>query len=282
MSLSDTIDHGEQEPGSCLPWEANTDCCPDWGDLKEPLQLRALSLAWSTIRSLTGGRVGSCPVTMRPCLSEAACGSCFGDSWLNPYVDGAGNWKNAACRRDGSCSCCDMCEIVMPGQVAAITEVNIDGYRLDRQLFRIDNGNRLVRQDGACWPNCQNLGAPSGAIGTVTIKYVPGVLPSEAGLWAAGVLACEFSKACSGAKCRLPSRVTSVARQGVSMEFDTGGMFDGGTGIREVDAYIESVNPNGLRTPPKVWSPDMPSTKHRITTSQVIVPPSTGPMRNQS
>jgi len=203
---------------------------------------------------------------MRPCFSQQACKVCFGDSWLNPYVDAAGNWVNAAARRDGSCSCCDVCEMILPGQAAAITEVNIDGYRLDTQLFRIDNGNRLIRMDGCCWPNCQNLNAPEGAIGTITIKYVPGILPTEAGLWAVGVLACEFAKACNGDKCRLPNRVTSLVRQGVTMELDSGGMFANGTGIREVDAYIESVNPNGLKTPPKVWSPDMPSAQHRLTT----------------
>jgi hypothetical protein len=40
---------------------------------------------------------------------------------------------------------------------------------------------------------------------------------------------------------------------------------DGMTGIREVDAYLTSINPNALRQPPRVWSPDMPG--HRFTTA---------------
>ena len=268
MPLSDVYDFGENEPGVCLPYKPNFDCCPEFADHDSDLQIRAMSLAWSTIRTLTGGRVGSCPVTMRPCFSPEPCAVCFGSSWMNPYVDSFGNWKNAACRKDGTCSCCNVCELIMPGQVAAITEVNIDGWKLDPQLFRIDNGNILVRQDGYCWPDCQNMGAPEGAIGTITIKYIPGILPTEAGLWAAGLLSCEFAKACMGEKCKLPSSVTSVTRQGVTMELGAS-IWENGTGIREVDAYVYSVNPNQLKTPPLIWSPDMPSTKHRLTTMQM-------------
>lgn len=268
MSLDPNYQIGNQEPGSCLPWEPNLDCCPEFESYDEGLQLRAKSLAWSTIRSLSGGRVGNCPVLMRPCLSPDVCNVCFGPSWMSPWTDAGGTWRNGCAT--GSCSCCTMCEIVMPGQVAEVTQVRLDGYILDRQLFRIDNGNILVRQDGMCWPSCQNLGAPAGFIGTFDITYIPGVYPTEAGLWAAGVLACEFAKACTGAKCRLPAGVTSVARQGVSMEI-SGGMFpDNSTGIREVDAYILSVNPNKLKVPPQVYSPDLVKNRHRITTSQAI------------
>lgn len=258
-------DYGQAEPGVCLPFDAVTDNCPDWDDLDEDVRVRALSLAWSTIRGLTGGRVGSCPVVMRPCFETKPCGSCWGAS----FQESGALFLDPHRREQGRCSCCNVCEITMPGQVAAITEVDIDGWKLDTQLFRIDNGNILVRQDGYCWPSCQNMGLPSGAIGTVTIRYLPGILPTAGGLVAAGVLACEYAKAVTGAKgCRLPSSVTSVVRQGVAMEMSAS-MFENGTGIREVDGYIESVNPNGLKTPPKVWSPDAPGSHHRITTSQV-------------
>jgi hypothetical protein len=80
------------------------------------------------------------------------------------------------------------------------------------------------------------------------------------------VLACEFAKACSGGKCRLPGGVTALARQGLSMEI-VASMFAGGTtSIREVDAYVAQVNPHGLKTASAVWSPDLEQSKHRITT----------------
>jgi hypothetical protein len=53
--------------------------------------------------------------------------------------------------------------------------------------------------------------------------------------------------------------VTSISRQGVTMELASG-LFDQGlTGIREVDVYIASVNPNRLKVPSRVWSPDIPA-----------------------
>ncbi len=257
-------------PGVCSPWEPDTSCDPGWDEYDEATRVRATALAWSALRTLTGGRVGNCPVRLRPCLTETACGRCTGGDWLNPYVGADGHWRNAVI--DGDCSCCRMCEILMPGQTAAIKSVVIDGYSLDIQLFRLDNGNRLVRQDGKCWPDCQNLSAPSGAVGTLYIDYIPGILPHEGGLAAAGILASEFAKACTSGKCRLPSNVTSIARQGVVMTFSEG-YFENGTGIQDVDAYVYSVNPNRLRTPPIVMSPDSPRGKHRIETYQPIANP---------
>lgn len=163
-----------------------------------------------------------------------------------------------------------MSEIVLPGLVAEVVQVRIDGVSLPMSAYRVDNGNRLVRTDGMSWPSCQHMSRdaasddPVVAQGTMGVWYVPGIKPSTAGLWAAGVLTCEFTKACSGGKCRLPSSVTSIARQGISMEIATGMFADGMTGIREVDAYLTSINPNALRQPSRVWSPDLPA--HRYST----------------
>lgn len=163
-----------------------------------------------------------------------------------------------------------MTTIVLPGQAAALTNVNLDGEDLDLGLFRIDNFREVVRQDGVNFPSCQNMMAASGEPGTLTIEYVPGVLPTAAGLWAAGILACEFAKACSTGKCRLPRAVTSIARQGVTMEFPRK-MWENGVGIQEVDAYVHSLNPNSLTVAPLVWSPDMVSQQHRFVTNTTTV-----------
>jgi hypothetical protein len=260
------------EPGVCLPWKADTSCDSGWDALDPHLQENATSLAWSAITALTGGRVASCCVTLRPCLSSNPCDTCHipvdvttgatPGGLLRPYLWN-GQWYNLTGCLD--CSCSEICEIEMPGRVAALLEVNIDGYRYDLNDFRIDNGINLVRQDGCCFPSCQHMGRPYGTLGTFGIKYVPGVAPTRAGLWAVGVLASEFAKACAGGKCRLPSSVTSIVRQGISMEFSQG-MFDQGSGIREVDAYVLSVNPNRLKRAPTVYSPDIARGKHRYTT----------------
>jgi len=228
-----------------------------------------MELAWSTIRLLSGGQVGNCPVLMRPCLS-APCECCVsswiapGGGWMNPVlIDG--RWFNCACGTP-PCSCTRMCEIVTPGNIAKLVSVNWSGTDIPLDTFRVDNGNRLVRQDGLCWPSCQDMTAPAGAPNTLTVSYVPGIDPGPAGLWAAGVLACEFTKACSGGKCRLPSNVTAIARQGVAMTLTMGMFPNGQTGIIEVDAYISAINPKHLHSPSLVWSPDLAPMKHRFQT----------------
>jgi len=262
---------------SCVPFEPDYACDDAWVDLTPELQERATDLAWSTIKTLSGGRLGNCPVIVRPCIGPP-CNVCL--EWqnaLDPHRGWvkvglrAGEWLNCICGTP-ECSCERLCEIVMPGEVAGVLQVVLDGAELPLSSFRVDNGNRIVRTDGACWPSCQNMNAALGEVGTLGITYLPGIIPDSSALWAAGVLASEFAKACTGGKCRLPSSVTSIARQGISMTLGT--MFEGGlTGIREVDAWLLSINPHGLRVPPMVWSPDVSWAKHRYQTPQVEVTP---------
>lgn len=243
-------------------------CCPDWGDLDDDLLCRSIALAWDALRVLSGGLIGNCPVLVRPCLTKP-CSACtdFGPRVIRTG-ECEGCWVNGGCGSHG-CSCSRLSEIVLPGQVAEIWVVKVDGVTLPVDAYRVDNGNRLVRTDGGVWPSCQYMDRDvEKAEGTLGIWYVPGIVPDAAGLWAAGVMTCEFTKACSGGKCRLPSSVTQIARQGVTMEVASG-MFPGGmTGIREVDAYLTSINPYALRTPPRVWSPDLVTAGHRYTTWQ--------------
>jgi hypothetical protein len=311
---------------ACVPWELDSACCGEWSTLAPDLRERATVLAWDTMRVLSGGRVGACPVTMRPCLT-APCQLCgdwwtgrWSSGWMQPHpvpapapaesevviaasappvsdgrlpelwVDTTGSttttaapvapgpiaaetaWVNTTCGSP-DCSCERLCEIVTPGPVAAVLAVTLDGAALPLDAFRIDNSNRIVRTDGQCWPSCQNMGAALGEPGTLGICYVPGIVPDEAGLWAAGVLACEFAKACQGAKCRLPTSVTSIARQGISLQMASTMFENGQVGIREVDAYLISINPHHHLTPTMVWSPDMPSQKHRFQTTTARVVP---------
>ena len=245
---------------SCVPWPIDPGCCTEWDALAPEVQARSEQLAWATLRTLTGGRVGSCPVTVRPCLGPP-CDEC---TTLRPQIRN-GDWINYVCGRE-SCSCARLCEIILPGPIAEILQVSWSGEDLPLTAFRVDNGNRLIRSDGECWPSCQRMDQPLGADCTLGIKYVPGVVPGLAGEYAAGVLACEYAKACSGTKCRLPASVTTIVRNGVSMEVDTAMFGNGLTGIREVDGFILAVNPHTLRTPPKVWSPDLEPAKHHYTT----------------
>jgi len=250
------------------------DCCPGWGDYDDALLCRSIDLAWATLRTLSGGQVGNCPVLVRPWVTRP-CSVCSSARLVHLPSHGEtgcdGCWANT-CGSVSGCTCKPMPEIVLPGNVAEVWQVKQDGVLLPVDAYRVDNSNRLLRTDGLSWPSCQDMIADVDQPGTLAVWYVPGTVVDSSAQWAAGVLTCEFAKACSGGKCRLPAAVTSIARQGVTMDIPSGMFPDGMTGIREVDAFLTSVNPNALRITPKVWSPDLVAAKHRYTTWSIRPP----------
>lgn len=345
----------------CYPDSTDWSCVPPTtvDGLDEVTKERAEALAWSTLAGLTGHFFSTCPITVRPC--RKGCLPAWG-SWspappysggsFQPHIASGGYWVNSCVCASDPCSCGPIHEIVLPGPVGSIVEVLIDGAVLHPSAYRVDNGNRLVRQDGADWPACQDMNKPGGVVyepvvisnptntmtitrqgqlvqieveptelvqggnfagtlpwtpnagmqmpvlpggtfvlsagsnqaggstgpgftpfrvvydtndapgtvdmaGTFSVEYYRGTGPNTMLDYAAGVLAWEFYQACSGNDCRLPPGVTSVSRQGVSFQIATGMFANGMTGIREVDAIIGIYNPNGLKAPPYVSSPDM-------------------------
>jgi hypothetical protein len=222
---------------------------------------RAEALAWSTLSALLGYRLSLCPVLLRPCLTRCIGGTTWQEapvhgSAFQPYVAG-GRWYNACgCKTD--CSCTSLCEVIMPTPVGGITEVWMDGGLLDPSAYRVDNGTRLVRTDGDCWPTCQDMTLDTDLGGAFTVSYYPHLAPNDLFRYAAGVLAAEYFKACSGKQCRLPQGVTSISRNGITMEIPSGLFPNGATGLREVDPIIRIYNPNGLKMPSRVMSPDSP------------------------
>ena len=246
----------------------------DWGcalsqqeidSLDPDVKVRSEALAWTTLSALLGYRLSLCPVVLRPCLAACLGGSgtwstaptVGGASGLQPFVAG-GQWYNA-CGCTGDCSCTALCEVLMPAPVGGIASVTIDGIPLATTAYRVDNGNRLLRTDGECWPTCQDMAAASNAIGSFTVSYYPHLAPNALLRYAAGILANEFYRACTGGQCRLPQGVTNISRSGVVMQISSGLFPDGGTGIREVDAIIRIYNPFALKMPSRVMSPDSPS-----------------------
>lgn len=253
-------------PDDC--WPIDSGCCDGWDALPDSVQARAAALASQTLRLLTGFRVGGCPVTVRPC--RKGCGPqtyqtfpVGAGGWWPVSVDGA--WYNigCACGSGDGCACDRVCEIVFTFDVTSVTAATgtvwVDGAPLDPSAYRVDGGNRLTRVDGDCWPQCQDMNLGLDQPGTFGVIVTPGGPVDGLGASVAGVLACEYAKACQSQPCGLPAGVTSVVRQGVSLQIASeGGVFPGGlTGIREVDAYIRRWNPNMLTEAPLVWSPDV-------------------------
>lgn len=244
---------------------------------------RSEALAWMTLAALTADQIGTCPITVRPCKAGCNIG---GGTWMTapvdasgrfagvlagrmtpfaPFVNGQGSWVNSCGCGISDCSCTALCEAILPGPVGDVLEVWLHGAVLDPSAYRIDNGDRLVRTDGDCWPLCQDMTQNAHGDDAFSVTYYRGVAPDVVTLWAAGELAVEYFKACRNDKsCRLPAGVRSVTRQGVSFEIQTDLFTDGRTGIREVDALVARLNPFRLRMAPVIATPQ--SRRPRMTT----------------
>lgn len=256
-------------PGPC-DWDLDTTCVPGWDTYTNEQRSRAISWATFILDALTGHQFAQCPVTVRPC--GPACSMAFGyqtypamapvsgapGTWMSPYVL-SGVWRNCGCA--GGCSCAPACRVDLGRPVASVEEVKVDGLVLDPSAYTLV-GQWLARTDGGeCWPSCQDAALPDTEEGTFSVTYRPGRALPVAGQTAAGLLAGEFIKACSGGDCVLPPQIASLTRQGVDVEFVSPETVfsDGRTGIREVDLFITAVNPAGLRRRARVMSPDVPS-----------------------
>jgi len=257
--------------GPCT-WDIDVTCCQETWDAATPTdRTRAQEYATSVLWALTGRRFGLCISTVRPCISQVdplyqtygVLWDSGGGGWdFMPFLF-SGVWRNCAC--GGPCMCRASSEIWLPGPVAGIAEVRINNVIVDPATYRVDEQTWLVRQGGQVWPVAQNLDEPAtSTTDTFVVTYARGVEVPPAGRVAAGTLACEFLKSCTGGQCRLPARVSSLTRQGVSFQAADATIADGFTGINEVDNWVFAVNPNKLKARPGVWSPDLPT--NRVTT----------------
>lgn len=227
-------------------WEADPACLGEaWDSLDVDVKARSLMLATSSLQMLTYYRVGTCPITVRPCPVSRRC-----DCPWYPHVGTDGNWYNDCPCAGGRAKCGPLSEIDIPGPVGYIDSMKVDGVELDLSTgdFRLDDGHLLVWQgEGVSpFPETQDLSKPDTAVGTWSITYSRSYPVGVGAKMAVGYLAMEFSKACQPRqKCSLPRGVTNVVRNGVSFSVEAG-LFPGGlTGIDIVDQFILKWAPAG-------------------------------------
>ncbi|WP_428950954.1 hypothetical protein [Streptomyces sp. cg35] len=168
----------------------------------------------------------------------------MGAPW-RPWVVG-GDVYNFTCTQGAGCGCGPAVPTVrLAGPVHKVVGVVVDGTELPADAYAVYDQRDLVRLDGKGWPCCQRLDKPLTEPGTWAVNYERGKPLSVAGRRALGALACEFTRLCVGDKCRLPSRVTNVSRDGVTWQIDPSTFYaEGLTGITEVDLWIKAVNPH--------------------------------------
>lgn len=248
--------------------------CPSIASLSPAMQEIVVDAAIEFLWNATGQKFGLCPVTIRPCDSGCYKSSTYrgwsgiprgGWGWgsWEPYIFN-GNWYNIACGScQGQCDSSHMSTVQIPGPVASVSEVVLDGAVFTDWTF--DNLG-LHRTDGDKWPFSQKQALPLTEPDTWGVTYMQGIAVPDGGQMAAGTLACEFAKAaCGSGECALPRRVQTIVRQGVTVAFqDNFSMLFGKlgpmTGIWLVDQWIASVN-YAARRRSRVLTPDAKITR---------------------
>lgn len=278
----------------CEPWPLVPDCLPSgWNAdpaLWTPTQATAVEVAMELLNKLSAGQYGLCKVKIRPyrrrsywdywrLLRPSLYDSLFSGGMLYGGLLYGGLPFDLPCGCVGNdCRCGYVPEIPLGPQVYDVLEVKVDGQVLPATAYRVDDRRMLVRTDGGHWPHCQQLGMPDTADDTFSVTYRRGVMPGKAAQLALTVLAVEMAKACSGdRKCALPSRVTSIVREGITYDLlDNLDVFERGrTGLPRVDMWLAAVNPHAARAPMRAYSPD--TVRSRTTTWPTETLPSPTP-----
>ena len=151
--------------------------------------------------------------------------------------------------------------------VTQVTSVKIDGVTIPANEYQLQDYKWLIRVRPTAsstpterWglPTCQNLTLPDTEPGTFSVTLMYGQPPPTSGVDAALTLAREVALSQLGLPNGLPTRTTSINRQGVQATVLDFADFvaAGRTGIYVVDLFIKAYNPTGSTRPALVWSPD--------------------------
>ncbi len=150
---------------------------------------------------------------------------------------GCGSFEFTGCRLHSA--------VYLPGvPVIEVTSVKVDGEEITDWTL-VDN-RAVWRNEGAWFPCCADPTIPLTDDGSFGIDYTYGVLPNAAGLLACEVLACELARSWGGDcdDCRLPRRLTSIVREGMSVSIlDPFQFLDQGRfGLWETDVFVSQFD----------------------------------------
>jgi len=259
-------------PGPCDDWD------PIWGTCTVGLSPAAQSLTGTALTAaseilwmLTAQRFGLCRVQLRPCRSTCVDDQARAAGWWEfgsyPYPTWiAGTWFNLGCGGcAGSCSCTVLQETLLPGPIAAMVEVKVDGEVLAPTAYEVHDYRKLVRIDGGAWPTCNNFTLPTTEVGTWSVTADYGEPVPMTGRIAVGELACEIARSLAGDACALPAGVQQITRQGVSLTFNEYSEILGAglVGLPHSDRFIKLFNPSKLQARSAVYDLDGNSQSYR-------------------
>lgn len=260
----------------CEPWIEDSDltlCGATLSAFSSDAIENALWSASETLYMLTQQQYpGECSEQVRPCGPVGApIGWPLTSSRLpfRPFEIGGQIW-NMTC---GGCHwkvCgCGGYPAVDLGRsdVTDVVSVQIGATVVASSSYRLDSSRWLVRTDGQAWPCCQDMTADPGEEGSfvITIEYgdpVPQALKTAAASYAS-----ELLKACGSdadrKACRLPIRLQSVTRQGITEAFAIV-LTEGGVGLPDVDSVIAAWNPTRRAVLSGVYSPETSPASVRV------------------
>lgn len=230
----------------CEPWCTDADLpCASY-ELDPAVLEGWIMFASEVLFELSGGIYsGPCPVVARPCAQRRRE---LTSQW---WAGSRGGMGACSCNRSVRCGCHGLSEVDLGPDVQSIDAVRVDGQLIDASEWELVENRYLVgwlKPDGTLrtWPCCQRLERPASGAGseeTFEVRFTRGLMPPRGGITSAASLTCELIAGSTGGPCRLPKRVTTITRQGVSVAvLDPLTLFsEGRTGLAEVDLWLESL-----------------------------------------
>lgn len=230
-------------PGPCGPWAQWSDVlnlCPQSdadavADLPPARAEYLGDVATWVLYNLDGRHYpGICTRHRRVCRTCVGCG--------------VGLWCTCGIR--------DTIDLTGPGgfPVWGVWDVTIDGEVLPATAYRVRDYRWLDRIDGEMWPCGSDLSDPDAFHYWVAWGRNPpiGLVNAAAVFWMELALRCVDSDAC-----RLPERVTSIVREGVTYTIiDPQKFLDvGRTGIADVDLALTAAKAGRTQVAPGGFSP---------------------------
>ena len=218
---------------SSCPWPVDADSCGLTDlDPESPVFLDSVATASSIMTRLSAYTVGVCEAEVRPLNMCPEC-----RSWCCGGAD--------AIRLHGPFS--------IP--VWDVTRVRLGATEYDTVTWRFDRESKMLyRVPPEVWPTRDEKWSNAGAGEAFVVDVEAGVPPDPWALDVAARLVKELYLSCTGGKCRLPSNVTSVTSQGITVRLRDDEV---NTLIPELGAWVHSINPYNARLPAVVFSPDL-------------------------
>lgn len=241
-------------------------------NVSEEVKLAAENMAIELLNQWTGKSYGLCEYVVRPQRDYSCDTYTPGETDFRKNLLRANrtNWTPALIGGKWYNLTCNTCEpqhapynanayqgVSLPRPLHEVTGVWVNGSILDAGQYVVIEGV-VYPTNGTIFPENQNLDDDYHSDNnTFAIEFTYGVVPPMAGQLAAGVLSLEIMRAlCKDSGCKLPERLQSITRQGVTMGFvdNFDGLEDGKTGIWLVDSWVSSLR--GAKRHSTVHSPD--------------------------